>query len=111
MQGDNFDPLASQQGDQQKLASNAKNSKNFSFHRNYYKHQLQQSKNVSFMKTVRGQKVLRRRQKLQGVVNITSESRETGPGLWKNFGEDLFSRTLTGVLHAFAVTFMFGLAI
>lgn len=63
------------------------------------------------MKTVHGQKVLRRRQKLQGVVNITSESRETGPGLWKNFGEDLFSRTLTGVLHAFAVTFMFGLAI
>ena len=66
---------------------------------------------TSLMKTVHGQKVLRRRQKLQGVVNITSESRETGPGLWKNFGEDLFSRTLTGVLHAFAVTFMFGLAI
>ena len=73
------------------------------------------------MKTVHGQKVLRRRQRLQGVVNITSESRETGPGLWKIPEKTtsflnvlickLISRTLTGVLHAFAVTFMFGLAI
>ena len=33
-------------------ASNAKNNKNFSFHRSYYKHQLQHGKNVSNEKRV-----------------------------------------------------------